>query len=158
MQVIELVGDYLVDGSIDTFSSLVRTPAIHDWLVRSAGESLDAVSIPSDFLSRLDEYQQSTLLRSVNVPEWPEGRGKDIFLSVLTKLDEWLKPLRMLNAKLTQWANPLRLVVKTIYEGVQVDRNDVAGNLSLRACGEINLALSKLAELPTNLDAQATFQ
>ena len=158
MQVIELVGDYLVDGSIDTFSSLVRTPAIHDWLVRSAGESLDAVAIPSDFLSRLDEYQQSTLLRSVNVPEWPEGRGKDIFLSVLTKLDEWLKPLRMLNAKLTQWANPLRLVIKTIYEGVQVDRNDVAGNLSLRACGEINLALSKLAELPTNLDAQATFQ
>ena len=158
MQVIELVGDYLIDGSIDIFSSLVRTPAIHDWLVRSAKASPEAVDLPSDFLARLDEYQQSTLLRSVNVPEWPEGKGKEIFLSVLTKLDEWLRPLRMLNAKLTQWANPLRHVIKTIYEGVQVDRNDVAGNLSLRACSEINQALSKLAELPTNLDAQVTFQ
>ncbi len=158
LQVIELIGDYLVDGSIDIFSSLVRTPAIHDWLIRTAKDSPEAATLPSDFLARLDEYQQSTLLRSVNVPEWPEGKGKEIFLAVLTKLDEWLRPLRMLNAKLTQWANPLRQVIKTIYEGVQVDRNDVAGNLSLRACGEINLALSKLAELPTNLDAQVTFQ
>ena len=158
MQVIELIGDYLIDGSIDVFSSLVRTPAIHDWLVRSADDESGSNLLPRDFLARLDEYQQSTLIRSVNVPEWPEGKGQDIFQTVLKKLDEWLKPLRMVNAKLTVWAGPLRQVIKSIYEGVQVDRNDFAGNLSLRACSEINQALSKLAELPSNLDAQVTFQ
>ncbi len=158
MQVIELIGDYLIDGSIDIFSSLVRTPAIHAWLVRGSRDDSGANLLPNDFLARLDEYQQSTLIRSVNAPEWPQSKGQEIFLAVLNKLDEWLKPLRMINAKLTQWANPLRQVIKSIYEGVQVDRNEIAGNFSLRACGEINQALSKLAELPTNLDAQVTFQ
>ena len=157
MQVIELIGDYLIDGSIDVFSSLVRMPAIYDWLVRSVIDESGENLLPNDFLARLDEYQQSTLIRSVNVPEWPQGKGQDIFQAVLKKLDEWLKPLRLVNAKLTLWAGPLRQVMKSIYEGVQVDRNDVAGNLSLRACGEINQALSKLAELPTNLDTPVTF-
>ncbi len=158
MQVVELIGDYLIDGSIDVFGSLVRTPSIHDWLIKCAEVESGRGAIPFDFLARLDEYLQSTLLRSVNVPEWPEGKGQETFLAVLHHLDNWLKPLRMVNAKLTQWANPLRQVVKTLYEGVQVDRNDNAGNLVLRACGEINLALAKLAELPSNLDAQVTFQ
>ena len=158
MQVIELINDYLVDGSIDIFSSLVRTPAVHDWLIRIATDESGAKPLPSDFLAKLDEYQQATLLRSVNVPEWPEGKGQDLFLQVLNRIDLWLKPLRLMNSKLTQWAEPLRQVIKSVYEGVQVDRNDAAGNLSLRACGEINLALAKLADLPTNLDAIVTFQ
>ncbi len=158
MQVIELIGDYLIDGSIDVFSSLVRTPAIHDWLVRRSRNEPDSNPLPNDLLARLDEYQQSTLIRSVHVPEWPQGKGLDIFLAVLNRLDEWLRPLRKINVKLTQWADPLRQVIKSLFEGVQVDRNDVAGNMSLRACSEINQALSKLADLPTNLDAQVTFQ
>ena len=158
MQLMELLGDYLIDGSIDVFSSLVRSPAVHDWLVSSSKDESGATALPGDFLARLDEYQQSTLIRSVNVPEWPQGNGQGIFLSVLQKLDQWLKPLRKVNAKLTQWVDPLRQVIKSIYEGVQVDRNDVAGNLSLRACSEINQAISKLAELPSNLDTQVTFQ
>ena len=158
MQVIELVGDYLIDGSIDLFSSLVRTPAIHEWLLRSTKNEPVANPLPHDFLARLDEYQQSTLLRSVNVPEWPEGNGKEVFLAVLNRLDEWTKPLRLVNAKLTQWAEPLRQVIKSIYEGVQVDSNDAAGSMTLRACGEINRAIAKLAEVPNNLDASVTFQ
>ena len=162
MQVIELIGDYLIDGSIELFSSLVRTPAIHDWLIRTsrqdAADETGVAQLPNDFLARLDEYQQVTLLRSVNVPEWPQAKGHDVFLTVLTKIDEWLKPLRLVNAKLTEWAAPLRQVIKSLYAGVEVDRNDIAGNLSLRACGEINQALSKLAELPSNLDAIVTFQ
>ncbi len=158
MQVIELIGDYLTDGSIDTFSSLVRTPAIYDWLLRSTKNESGTDVLSSDFVARLDEYQQSTLLRSVNVPEWPEAKGKEVFLAVLSRLDEWLKPLRKVNANLTQWAVPLRQVIKSIYEGVQVDRSDVAGNLSLRACNEINLGLAKLSEVPKNLDATVTFQ
>ena len=157
MRVVELIADYLIDGTIDVFSSLVRTPAIHDWLIRSGDDESGSNQLPRDFLVHLDEYQQSSLIRSVNVPEWPQGKGEDIFQAVLKKLDEWLKPLRMVNTKLSMWAGPLRHVIKSLYEGVHVDRNDVAGNLSLRACSEINQALSKLAELPTNLDAQVTY-
>ena len=115
MQVIELIGDYLIDGSIDVFSSLVRMPAIYDWLVRSVIDESGENLLPNDFLARLDEYQQSTLIRSINVPEWPQGQGQDIFQAVLKKLDEWLKPLRLVNAKLTLWAGPLRQVMKSIY-------------------------------------------
>ncbi len=158
MRVIELIGDYLNDGSIDVFGELVRAPAIHDWLIRSSVEGSDTHSLPRDFLARLDEFQQSTLLRSVNVPEWPEGKGQEIFLAVIHKIDTWLKPLRRVHAPLTQWAGPLREVTKALYEGVQVDRQDMAGNLALRACLEINLALTKLAGLPSNLDAEVTFQ
>ena len=48
MQVIELIGDYLIDGSIDVFSSLVRAPAIHDWLVRGPQTDANATSLPVD--------------------------------------------------------------------------------------------------------------
>ena len=158
MQVIGLVGDYLMDGSIDIFSSLVRAPAVYEWLVRSTVKEDGGKTLPEDFLARLDEYQQTTLLRSVHVPEWPDAKGREVFLDVLNRLDVWLRPLRLVKAKLTQWAIPLREVLKTLYQGVEVDRNDWNGNLSLRACAEINTALSNLGELPSNLDAEASFQ
>ena len=160
MRLIELIGEYLIDGSIEVFSSLVRSPAIHAWLIRNASEQkmTDGVELPVDFLEKLDEYQESTLVRSVNVPEWPQGKSREIFIKVLGQLDALVKPLRLLNANLTMWATPLRKVLKTIYDHVQVDRNDVVGNLALRACSEINAALNKLGELPSNLDAIATFQ
>ena len=160
MRVVELLGEYLVDGSIDVFSSLVRSPAIHAWLIRTAtiNKSTVETALPLDFLSKLDEYQEATLIRSVNIPEWPKGKSRDVFLKVLGQVDALVKPLRMLNAKLTSWAAPLRDVLKSIYENVQVDRNELVGNLALRACGEINSALDRLAELPANLDTVATFQ
>lgn len=160
MRVVELVGEYLVDGSIDVFSSLVRSPAIHAWLIRTATKNKESVetALPLDFLSKLDEYQQTTLIRSVNIPEWPKGKSQDVFLNVLSQIDALVKPLRMPGAKLTSWAAPLRDVLKSIYENVQVDPNDIVGNLALRACGDINSALDRLAELPANLDTVATFQ
>jgi hypothetical protein len=159
MHVVELIGEYLFDGSIDVFNSLVRSPAIHDWLIEGTSDS--TTPLQPDFLIRVDAYLQETLLRSVNVPEWPTVRipaNQEIFLHVIERLNTLVKPLRIQSAKLTEWSSPVRDVLRCIYEQVEVDRNDVVGNLSLRACGEINTALSKLAELPTNLDAVATFQ
>jgi ATP-dependent exoDNAse (exonuclease V) beta subunit len=153
-----LIGEFLVDGSIEVFSRLVRTPAIHHWLARSAANDSPERSIPDDFLTRLDEYQHSTLLRSVNVPEWPEAKFRDVFLNVLAHVQQLLQPLRMTRAKLTKWAPPLREVLKSLYSGVQVNRNDAAGNLALRGCMELSAALAKLEELPSNLDTEATFQ
>ncbi|MEQ1827435.1 MAG: PD-(D/E)XK nuclease family protein [Pirellula sp.] len=157
-RIIELIGEYLVDGSIDVFSSLVRSPVMHDWLTRShLSESEDKV-LPTDFLARLDQYQEATLLRSVNVPEWPEGPNGELFRQVIDRINDLVMPLRLIRAKLTQWASPFRSVLMAIYESVQVDRNDEVGNLALRGCSEINAALSKLAELPSNLDTESTFQ
>jgi len=158
LRLVQLIGDYLIDGSIEVFSSMVRFPAIYAWLKRTSTPGADGHALPMDFLSKLDEYQESTLIRSVNVPEWPEGRNKQVFLQVLGDLNALVQPLRMMNAKLTAWAAPTREVLKAVYDDVQVDRTDIVGNLILRACGEINEALNKLAELPTNLDAEATFQ
>jgi ATP-dependent exoDNAse (exonuclease V) beta subunit len=167
MRVVELLGDYLDDGSIDVFSSLIRTPAIHDWLVRCSDPSSDtdpqssdpfANKLPADFLARIDAYQAETLIRSVNVPEWPQGKSQSIFLQVLAMVDDLVKPLRLGSVKLTEWAAPLRSVLKRVYESVEVDRNDVVGNIALRACGEINTALTQLGSLPSSLDSVANFQ
>ncbi len=157
MHLIELLGEYLDDGSIDIFNSFIRLPSIYDWLQRSfhGGES---PAFSTDFLAKVDSYIESTLLRSVNVPEWPEGANKAIVLQVVERLESLLKPLRMIHANLSEWSAPLRNVLSELYQNVQLDSQDVSGNITLRACSEINEALTKLSELPKNLDAVATFQ
>lgn len=158
MHLIELLGEYLVDGSIDIFNSFIRLPSIYDWLQRSLHGDGSPAALSTDFLTKVDSYIESTLLRSVNVPEWPEGANKAIVLQVVERLESLLKPLRMINANLSEWSAPLRDVLSELYQNVQVDSHDVSGNITLRACSEINEALTKLSELPKNLDAVATFQ
>lgn len=158
MHLIEHFGDYLVDGSIDIFNSLIRFPSIYGWLLRPMNVDGIATSLPADFLVKVDSYIESTLLRSVNVPEWPEGANRAIILQVVERLELLMKPLRIISANLSEWSTPLRSVLGELYQHVQLDSHDVSGNLTLRACGEINSALTKLSELPTNLDARASFQ
>jgi len=111
-------------------------------------------SLPTNFLSVVDDYLQQTLLRSVSVPKWPEGRGREVFVGVVEAIDRWLAPLREGRRRLSQWDNPLRNLFGELTSGTQIDRNETEGNLILRGCREINGVLDRLSTVPPNLDVE----
>ncbi len=162
MRIVEAIDEYLEDGSIEVFHRLIRLPAIYDWLGRQLAISTttEPTDPPTDtvasFLNDIDLYCDKTMIRSVNAPEWPEEPGKQSFLIVLRTIDKWLEPMRAMSRRLSLWAEPMRSVLHALHEGVVVSVEDAAGNLIARAADEINLVLTKLASLPSNLDLEAT--
>lgn len=159
MKVLLAVEDYLLDSSIETFLRLIRLPWIQQWLethVRIAQEQAetDPLPLPKKFLTLIDEYLQQTLLRSVFVPEWPQGRGRDVFVAVVEAIDQWLAPLREGKRRLSQWDNPLRELFAELTANTSIDRKQQEGNLILRGCREINAVLDRLNTVPPVLDVE----
>jgi len=159
MKVLLAVEDYLLDSSIETFLRLIRLPWIQSWLethVRIPQEQTETepLPLPKKFLTLIDDYLQQTLLRSVFVPEWPEGRGRNVFVAVVEAIDHWLAPLREGKRKLSQWDNPLRELFAELTATTNIDRKQQEGNLIFRGCREINAVLDRLNTVPPILDVE----
>lgn len=164
MQIIDTIEEYLTDGSIESFQTLIRLPMIHQWIRRnvvipSADNPQTTTQIGPDFLNQIDSYIEATLIRSVNIPEWPEHRGaRSIITSVLQSIDQWLMPLRTQRDSLSAWAEPLQRIFHSLYENVLVSPDDPLGHQYLRASTEIKTVLQKLEALPTNLDISVSLR
>jgi len=157
MKVLQSIEGYLIDETMDAFSNLIRTSAVHDWLLehgRMVSEGAQTQPIPPRFLAAIDGYVVSTLLRSVNVPEWPQAKGRSEFVAAVEAIDAWLKPLREGKRRLSQWAEPWRHVFIDLYKSTSVDRDQPDGNLVYRGCRAINEVLDRLAAVPSALDAE----
>jgi ATP-dependent exoDNAse (exonuclease V) beta subunit len=148
MKLLGLIQRYLANGEIEAFHSLVRETTVEDWLRAK-------LELPDHYLASIDEYLNSTLLRSVNVAVFPEARrGRPEFEGVVTALRELLEPLRVGKQVLSRWAEPIRSVLRELYAGFSIDKETDEGHLVWRACEEINEAMQEWAHTPSNLDAE----
>ncbi|MBM3963593.1 MAG: hypothetical protein FJ308_00785 [Planctomycetes bacterium] len=177
MKVLKSIEEYLIDETVEAFTNLIRTSAVHDWLlehgritaeaepsknpssnglVASPNERVESITqpMPPRFLAAIDGYLAATLLRSVNVPEWPQARGRAEFVATVEALDAWLKPLRDGKRRLSQWAEPWRQIFIELYGHSTVDRDQPDGNLVFRGCRAINEVLDRLAAVPSALDTE----
>lgn len=164
MQIIDTIEEYLSDGSIESFQTLIRLPMVHQWIRRNvvvpaADNPQAAVPINDDFLNHVDSYIEATLIRSVNIPEWPEHRGtRAVITSILQSTDQWLMPLRTQRDSLSAWAEPLQRIFHSLYADVTVSPDDPIGHQYIRASSEIKNVLQKLEALPNNLDISVSLR
>lgn len=152
MRLLAVIQDFMAKGESEAFHNLLRETAIDDWLRRH-------LELSDDYLASIDEYLNTTLLRGVRVPVFPEARrGKSEFERVLAALDSLLEPLRSGKRPLSQWVEPIRTVLKTLYAGFAIDQQTSEGNAVWRACGEINSAIEQWTFTPANLNAEIELQ
>lgn len=177
MKVLQSIEEYLIDETMEAFSNLIRTSAVYEWLLEHGRIAIETVSpknssnttatpvptenqepqtepMPPRFLAAIDGYLAATLLRSVNVPEWPQAKGRAEFVAAVEAIDAWLKPLREGKRRLSQWAEPWRQIFIELFGRGTVDRDQPDGNLVYRGCKAINEVLDRLAAVPSALDTE----
>ncbi len=144
VRLFKAVNDYLAESSYEALASLVRLPAVFDMLRRNAG-------LPSDFIQRIDRYQQETLLGNLTANDWPKAVGIEVFEALVQAIEKWLKPLRMPPVSLREWAEPLQTVFRDVYDTSIVDLDSEEGASLVDACSAIATAVSHLGDLPGSL-------
>ncbi|MFN7844994.1 MAG: PD-(D/E)XK nuclease family protein, partial [Pirellula sp.] len=132
-----------------------RIPSVQDWLTEKLAEQ--AASEGSDlkykrFLSEIDKYLETTLINSVNQPEWPQKDGLATLQATLSLIDRWLEPLRVTNQKISDWAEPLRNVVQSVYANQEISIAEETGNIFARSSDGLNEVFETLSTVPSHLD------
>lgn len=159
IRLIDTFVEYVTDGSIEAFNRLIRIPHVQEWLTEklaelAAGQESDLK--PNRFLCEIDKYLESTLINSVNQPEWPQKDGLETLQATLSLIDRWLEPLRVTSQKISQWSEPLRSVVQTVYEKQEISISDETGNIFVRSSDGLNEVFETLATVPSYLDVSAS--
>ncbi len=159
IRLIDAIVEYVAEGSIESFNRLIRIPSVQDWLTIKLAEQLETEKLPCKpyrFLSEIDKYLESTLINSVNQPEWPQQEGLVTMQAVLKWIDDWVGPLRVTNQKISAWAEPLRSVVQAIYETLEISLSDETGNIYGRASDGLNEVFETLSTVPSHLDVSVS--
>lgn len=159
IRLIDTFVEYVAESSIEAFNRLIRIPHVQEWLTEKLAELAASQEIDlkhTRFLCEIDKYLESTLINSVNQPEWPQKEGLATLQATLSLIDDWLAPLRVTNQKISQWAEPLRHVVKTVYEKQEIAISDETGNIFVRSSDGLNEVFETLATVPSHLDVTAS--
>ncbi|MCU0708979.1 MAG: PD-(D/E)XK nuclease family protein, partial [Pirellula sp.] len=148
MKLLSLIQNHLRDGEIEAFHNLVRETTVEQWL-------RTRVELPEDYLASIDEYLNTTLLRSVRVPVFPESRkGKREFEAVLGALRGLFEPLQSGKRTLSDWVDPFRTMFRELYATFPVDVTTDEGHAVQRACAEINSAIEQWIHTPAILNKE----
>ncbi len=151
IRLIQSIADYIESGSIEALFSLVRVPSVSLHLLRQA-------KLPLNFIHLLDLYYDKTLVKSTNVVDWPEAGGKEVLLSVIKCVDEWLAPLRGPSRLLKEWAPKLRQILTTVFEHSVVDSDTEDGDAFLFATRLVSNAIQLLADVPEELQIESSLR
>lgn len=151
IRLIQSISEYIDNGSLEAFSTVVRIPMVSSFVQRST-------KVPANFIHWLDIYYQKTLMRSVNIVDWPEAPGKEIVLETIHCIDEWLKPLRSPTLLLKEWAPKLREVLSTVFEDIVVDTDTEEGDSLLFTTRLVSNAIELLSDIPDELQIETTLR
>jgi ATP-dependent exoDNAse (exonuclease V) beta subunit len=148
MKLLTLIQNYLREGEIEAFHNLVRETTIDQWLRTH-------IELPDDYLASIDEYLNTTLLRSVRVPVFPDARrGKREFESVIAALRALFEPLQSGKRTMSDWVDPFRNMFRELYASFPVDIESEEGHAVQRACTEINSAIEQWIHTPAILNKE----
>ncbi len=150
VRLLRVVSDYLDAGDYQSLASLVRLPVISQMLERSG-------QLPADYLTVLDNYYSETLIRSVNMAQWPQRLGMECVQAIVSQIDAWVAPLRLPSATLAIWSEKIRDVLRRAYEGTQANLDIAAEESVWDALCKVGLAAEALADIPQSFQIEATF-
>lgn len=128
---------YLRSQSHSALASLVRHPAVYDWIERD--------KIKEDWLERMDEFASERLLASLG-QNWPAGdKSAPTVKQVWELVSDLLKPLNGASRPLDQWSGALRELLLNVYGYRGWDREDPHDRAALKAFDQINSLLAAYA-------------
>ena len=143
--------EHLDQGTYEALASLVRLPIVFDFLTRE-------FRVRPDYIQQLDRYYEKTLIRSVNVTEWPDASGRDVLMQVLSAINQWLSPLRLPPISLVEWAKPLDEVLNAVYRQKVANLDTAEGGSLADACTLVSQAIMQLSDLPETLTLDSTLK
>lgn len=125
---------YLRSDRYSAFASLVRHPAMHDWIERHETDD--------DWLGCLDEYASEGLQASLG-GDWPSsGKSAKPVRNVWELVSGLMDSLRGAARRLCQWNGPLRELLLSVYGDRDWNREDDYDRAALRTFDEFNSVLA----------------
>ncbi len=144
MKMLSAITEYLDKGDFGSFAALIRLPAVSRMLRQQS-------ELAIDYLQHVDDYYNSTLLRSINAAVWPEAPSREVVQGIVAKIDEWLKPLRCPSQSLADWSGPLLQVLQATYQSTTLNLDLPEDSALWEACSQLTDAISRLDDVPAAL-------
>lgn len=141
IRLLTAVATYLEDQQYRAFAALVRHPDVEQWLLRS--------NIATDWLERLDEFQNQQLPFRLSMTDASSQEGSSNWCDVASALQRLLGDLPQPPRLLSEWSGPIWRVVTELY-GHRPLHLASAGDVStLEVCNAVRAALLGLARVPS---------
>ena len=149
VRLLRSVGEFLSSGSFESFSALIRLPAVAKVLALNS-------ELPSNYLSQIDRYYSQTILASVRLADFPQVEGYDAFQQTLDTLDAWLQPLRADKMQLQHWSEPICNVLTVAFQNELIGLDENTGTKLFNACLQVSQVLEQIGDLPEEFELPST--
>lgn len=141
------VGAYLQQPRTAELAELARHPDLERWA------SLRGVA--AGWMTQLDRYRIDHL--QTRMGSWlGSAKGHQALRGFVEQLDSLLLPLRGDRRALAEWASPLRELLRDLYRGQRLQRDDAADRWTIEAIRVLQEALTELEGVPSELGHEAT--
>ncbi len=150
---LSLLGEYIGTRSFVALAALVRHPAMPTMF------SASGVSLPHDWLARLDDYYQAALPKEVDDFVNQEARvlgAATAYASVKQAITQWLEPLTAQSQPASQWVDPLLQVLTAAYTKQMVDLDDPLEGPLYSAASQLCAGILSLRDIPSELEPSMT--
>lgn len=140
---LDAIASYLARGHFRDFATLVRHPAVGEWL-RNRG-------VGGDWLTELDEYQAEHLPYQLTGRWLGPTRAATHLRVAFDAIAGLVSPLIGEAKPLHEWGSPILSLLVAVYGDRQLDRSASCDRETLAACEAIRDAVAVHASVPSTL-------